>query len=235
MVASISCICSICTRRFTLMFKSAAIALLLLLTGCAMQSAPAISHDGLELVDAGSLDTVYRRPGVNLGEYNRFIVGDCSVAFRKHWQRDQNSTSRGVNSRISDEDMENTKARLGKLCHEIFVEELTRDGGYPVVDTAGVDVLELRPAIVDLDINAPDTFTAGRSRSYTTSAGGMTLYLESFDSLTGEIVGRVIDKRKAPENFELQWTNSVTNTRDAKRILRLWGSRLRDMADNARH
>lgn len=218
------------------LFLSTVFCLSMVLSSCEMTGSqpPSLSHDGLERVATKSLDEVYRRPGIDLADYHSFIVRDCSVAFKKYWQRDYNSTTAAMMNRITDDDMAKTKARLGKLCHEVFVEELTRDEGYPMVTSAAVDVMELRPTIVDLDINAPDTRSAGSSRSYTTSAGSMTLYLEAYDSLTGEILGRIVDKRKSPENSQLQWTNSVTNTRDAKRILRRWGKILREMADQTR-
>ena len=42
----------------------------------------------------------------------------------------------------------------------------------------------LRPAIVDLEVTAPNTMAAGRSYTLSESAGAMTLYLEFFDSVT---------------------------------------------------
>ena len=38
------------------------------------------------------------------------------------------------------------------------------NAGYAITTEAGDDVLVLRPAIIDLDITAPDTRTPGRSR-----------------------------------------------------------------------
>jgi hypothetical protein len=71
--------------------------------------------------------------------------------------------------------------------------EVTQDGlhrvleedRYAVVDEAGEDVLLIRPAIINLDVNAPDTPQAGRSMTYVASAGEMTLYLEAYDSEPG--------------------------------------------------
>ncbi len=44
----------------------------------------------------------------------------------------------------------------------------------------------------NLYINAPDTMSAGRSRTYTTEAGEATLVLEARDSTSGALLGRVL-------------------------------------------
>ena len=58
------------------------------------------------------------------------------------------------------------------------------EDGYPVVEEAADDVLLLRPAIVNLDVAAPETSRMSRGRSYVDSAGQMTLYIELYDSVT---------------------------------------------------
>ncbi len=179
------------------------------------------------------MDAIYKKPDRDLSNYRRFKVSDCSVAFRKNWQRDQNTASRGVSRRVTDQDVMKIKQRLSEMCREIFIEELQKDDGYQVVEDAAGDVLELRPAIVDLDINAPDVMSAGFDRSYTTSAGSMDLRLEIHDSVSGEILGRIIDRYRDADSGRLEWTNAVTNAAEARRALRRWGKLFRDMADEA--
>ena len=233
-------------RRAAPLALALALPLPLILPGCAsLTDAPAdTSYDGLKLTSTAPMDAVYTKPGVDLSQYHQVIVDECSVAFRKNWQRDQNSSKGNLSGRVTDKDVAAIKKRLGQLCHDVFVEELqggtdsnssnAKSTGYQVVDTPAAGVLELRPSIVDLNINAPDIMAPGRSVSFTTSSGSMRLYLEAYDSVSGEILGRVIDKRKVPDKGYLDWTNQVTNTADAKRILRYWGSMLRDMLDKAR-
>lgn len=201
------------------------------LSGCAGMQPESISYDGLELVSTKPLDAVYKKPGADMGAYSKFIIADCSVAFTKGWQRDQNSANRG-SGRVTDKEVAAIKTRLGEMCTKTFKEAMTKDGGYTLTEQPGDDVLELRPAIVDLYINAPDVMSAGRSTSYTTSEGTMSLRLEAYDSVTGEIIGRAIDRRSARDNGQLRWTNSVTNAVEAQRILDRWAAILREMADN---
>ncbi len=207
----------------------------LVLSGCAsVSNAPPVSHDGLLLqTDATMSGVVYAREGVNLTSYNKFSVEGCSVAFRTDWQRDQNSSRRRVSDRVSDQDMNEIRSALGTLCDEQFSDVLNNDPAYTVVSGDAVDsaTLVLKPHIVNLDIAAPDVQSAGRSRSYTTEAGEMTLFLEVADASTGETLYRVIDRRRENNTGTLQWTNSVTNLSDARRILSYWGKSLRKALD----
>jgi hypothetical protein len=68
--------------------------------------------------------------------------------------------------------------------------------------------------------------SAGRSRTYTANAGRMTLVLELRDSVTGETLARVVDGRSARNAGMMTVTNRVTNTADARRIVRTWSQAL---------
>jgi hypothetical protein len=72
----------------------------------------------------------------------------------------------------------------------------------------------------------------GRSFTLSDSAGGMTLYLEIFDSVTGQILARAIDRQEDGGMGRIQWQNAVTNKAEADRILRRWASTLRTRLDD---
>jgi len=185
------------------------------------QELPEVNEDGLHLVKGSKLAIVYAEPGADLGPYKRVMMLDPYVAFRKNWARDQRQNS-AHKLRVSSTDMEKIKKNLASEFATVFVEELN-NGGYEVVTQAAEDVLLIRPAIINLDVNAPDTPTAGRTRTYTSSAGEMTLYIEVYDSVTGDIIAKALDRRSDNRNSGYYtWTNSVTNAAAAKRILRGW-------------
>jgi hypothetical protein len=124
--------------------------------------------------------------------------------------------------RISSKDIENIKNSLAELFNEVFTKELEK-AGYKVTTEAGDHVLLLRPAIVNLDVRAPDVPSAVRMYSYTTSAGEMTLYLEAYDSVTGDILAKAVDRRgDRAFHGSYTWTNSVSNRVAAERILKGW-------------
>jgi hypothetical protein len=120
------------------------------------------------------------------------------------------------------------------LFDSVFIEELTKDGGYDITEESADNVMRITPRIVDLDVYAPDTMTPGISRSYTESAGRMTLKLEIYDSVTSDLVATASDRREAPRRNYLQWTNSVSNSAEARRMLQRWAVDLRERLDQAR-
>jgi hypothetical protein len=114
----------------------------------------------------------------------------------------------------------------------VFTEELTKNG-YPVVDESGDDVLRVSAAIVNLYITAPEKMSAGRSRTYTTSAGHMTLIAELRDSVTGKLMARAVDSVQGRDTGNFQITNSVTNMSSARTALIKWARVLREGLDEA--
>jgi hypothetical protein len=202
--------------------------LALLAGGACAADLPETSHDGLQLVP-GKVKVLYVKPGASLSPYKRVAITDAYVAFRKDWEREHKTGA----LRVSAKDMEKIKTGLAADLRKIFTEELQK-GGYEVVQEGGDDVLVLRPAIIDLDVAAPDTMEPGRSRSFSTSAGAMTLYLEVYDGASGEILVRAVDPKEARDNGRMMWQTSVTNRAEADRMLRKWAVLLREALDRAR-
>ena len=209
---------------------------LLLMTGGTLAAAaegPAeLTHDGLVLVHDTKVMAAWVKPGADFSVYDRVMMLQAYVAFRSGWQRDQNRSS--VN-RVTNRDVQRIKDEMANLFREVFVEELSSDGGFEVVDTPDTDVLLVRPAIIDLDVTAPDTRSAGRSRSFASTAGAATLYLELFDSVSGEILARAVDRQAANRPGDvMRISNTVTNRAEAKQVLAGWADLLRQSLDEVR-
>jgi hypothetical protein len=196
----------------------------------AKKKPPKVSHDGLQLQKDTKVAFVYLEPDADFSQYRRIAILDCTVAFRKNWQRDYNRDVIGLEGRISDQDILEIKKRVADEFVKVFVNELETKGGYSIVKVAAEDVLVLRPAIVELDITAPDTMTPG-TRSVARSAGRMTLYLEFFDSVSGDIIARVIDPVSAPDAGAFVSYRSA-NTAEGNRIMSRWAVILRDHLDS---
>jgi len=192
---------------------------------------PAVSPEGLELVESDRSGEIYADPNVDWSVYTEVHLQDATVAFRRNWQRDQN---RGDPFKVDDKDMERIKRELSELFREVFSAELSQGGGYVLSDTSGSHVLSIKPAIVDLDIAAPDTMRSYNSKQFAETAGRMTLKLELHDSVTGALLATARDRREAPRRGYMQWTSSVTNRAEAERILKSWAQGLRQRLDAAR-
>lgn len=181
------------------------------------------TFDNLVPVEESAVAMAYIDPDVDFSVFKRVAIVEPFVAFRSNWQRDQN---RRRTRNITTRDMERIKQDVAILFERVFTERLEA-AGYEVVDVAADDVLVIRPAIIDLDITAPDIRTGGRSRTYSASAGAATLYIQLFDSVTGEIVGRAADRRVARSTGGMiSWSNSVSNMADASRSMGVWADAL---------
>jgi len=192
--------------------------------------APEISHDGLYLQDSSKIALAYVKPNADFSVYTEFKMLEAYVAFRKNWQRDTKVGGR----RVSNKDMERIKGEVAELLHESFQKELDEVGGYRFVEGSDDHVMILRPAIIDLDITAPDIPVAGRVTNYVASAGAATLYLELYDSVSGEILARLVDRRTTRDYGMATWANSVSNRADAARMFRRWANLLRQGMDEQR-
>ncbi|MEN8210103.1 MAG: DUF3313 family protein [Thermodesulfobacteriota bacterium] len=207
---------------------------LVMFSACVSNTLPQTTHDGLVLVSDTKFGEVYKKPYAQLIEYKKFILAPCQVAFEKNWLGDQNM-NRNLSQRVSQKDVNRIKQALSTECDKYFKQALLQEPAYPLTDITDKDqpVLILRPSIINLEINAPDVRSPGRSRIFTTSAGEMTLFLELIDSISGEILARVVDKRQGLDSGRMQWTNSITNRVEAERILAQWARLLRSELDAA--
>lgn len=191
---------------------------------------PEYTVEGLKLVpNTKDIALVYAEPGADLSQYGRVYLVEPYVAFKKNWKRDH---SRG-SLRVTSNDMDRIKERVSKLFMEIFTEELEK-GGYTLANERAEDVLIVRPAIIDLDVKAPDLRSAGRTETYTTSAGSMILYLELYDSETDDLLAKALDAKGDRDSGYMQWQSRATNYAAAKRMMRPWAEALRNGLDEAR-
>ena len=205
--------------------------LLVGVSGCASRpAAPDVTEDGLARVDIRGVDAAYRRPGADLSKYRKVMLDPVQVAFDPDWDPQRT----GSRLKLKAEDRERIRLELAELFMQVFSEELTKDGGPPLVTSAGPDVLRLSTGLADVYVNAPDTMEAGRSRTYTMSAGSATLVAEVRDSESGAILGRLFDRREADSAF-VQWSNSVHNSAEARRMFAHWAKLLRQRFDAVRN
>ncbi len=183
---------------------------------------PEVSHDGLHLMKDTKLRAVYMKPGADLKSYDKVALLAAYVAFNKNWKREQNEEAMDLSDMISDQDMNRIRTDLATEFNKVFTDVLTK-AGHQMVTTGGTGVLIVRPAIVNLEVTAPDTMSAGMQQSFSASAGQMTLYMELLDGKTGDIIARIIDPEAAGGPFA-EVRNSVTNLAAADEVLRRWAT-----------
>ena len=210
------------------------LAVAILVIGCQSIDTPPVSPEGMQLTHNTRSTIEYRKEGVNFADYSKVQFAPSTVAFKNNWQRDYNRNQASLSSRIKDRDVVRIKEAVKVLLEETFKAEFGKEGGYPIVEHATADTLLLKPSIIDLDVNAPDIMTATRSKTYVDEAGQATLFLEVYDAVSGEILARITDTQTVGDNHGFhQWANRVTNTADAKRVIKKWAKTLRTKFDQA--
>ena len=79
---------------------------------------PEVTYDGLVRADKSAADLVYLLPNVDFSVYDKVILLEPKIAFRKNWKNDINSRS-GPEVNISNRDME----RMIDVGKDLFMDE----------------------------------------------------------------------------------------------------------------
>ncbi|MGK6356783.1 DUF3313 family protein [Sphingomonas sp. DT-207] len=183
------------------------------------------SWDNLLRIKAKKLDAVYLLPHADFRGYTKVMLDPTEVAFRKNWQRDQNSMVDGASRDVSDSDarriIDEAKQGFDKIFHDAYTK-----AGYQVVTQPGPDVLRIRTAVLNLDIEAPDT-AVGITRSYTHEAGSAMLVVEARDSVSGAVLGRAVDAQET-DDFGPYIRNRATNAGEFEQLFSRWAKESTD-------
>lgn len=196
------------------------LAIALALSASAARAQPQTEWDGLALQPSTQFGAVYLAPGADFRGYTKIMIDPPEAAFRRDWQRNYNSTQRGLSGRISDNEAREALDLFKTGFGEIFRDAYAR-AGYQIVATPGPDVLRLRTAVLNIEVGAPDQMSSGRSRTYSEDVGQATLLLEARDSMSNALLGRAVDQHMISDSYVLQ-RSRVTNRTDFERLFRSW-------------
>jgi hypothetical protein len=189
-----------------------------------------LSFDGLHKVDNSQADLAWARPDFDISGYTKimFVRGGIQYTPAKNKGRTSMERQRGGPYFID----ENSRERFEELVRTTFTEEMQKIERFEIVTEPGPDVMIIHGGLLNVESYVPvDDFsrTAGRSSIFISSVGEATLVLELKDSETGAILARSIDRRAAaPIGGTMQESNRVTNAAEVRRLIRFWGTRLRE-------
>ena len=187
-----------------------------------------VTVDGLHKVANSAFRDAWVKPSADFRAYSAVVLDPVDISYRRKPKSTKYSTGSG-NFALTDDQM----ARMKRYFRDVFTAELTRSPHYGITDSAGPAVLRLTPSIIDLRVKVPTELTPDRGRIYVTNVGNMTLMLELRDSLSGELLARVADRREAriSGGFDLRLSTSVSNTNAVKSVFRRWAEILRTRLD----
>ena len=193
------------------------------------QAASPATYEGLVAVQSRDLDEFYLRPNADLAAYRKIVIDPVQVTFRKDWNKDF-VDPHGSMRRLLQDDVrliaEETAATLQSAVAEAF-----KARGYEIAAAPGPGVLRLSPSIADLYVNAAENLATGGgiTKSFTKDAGEATLVLEARDSVSGTLLGRVVDHRTARESKgtqigDVRRTTTVSNNFWFDATFRRWAT-----------
>ena len=189
---------------------------------------PAMSPDGLRLVKNTEFAVVYVKPGATLKPYTQFAILNCFVSFAPNWRENMQTN---FNIPITEDQIKQTETELAAEFKKVFVAQLEQ-GGYQLTTDAGPNVLVLRPAIINLQITAPQDMEDPDENDVDLGRQ-MTLFLELYDSVTSELLARVIDPEEASNYGIFTWGSKVGNIEAANQIMTKWSDTLRHYMEAA--
>lgn len=189
----------------------------------------AVSHDGLEKIIVKGIDLAYARPGATLTKYDKVMIDPIEVTFHKDWDLKK----MGSAFMLTTTERETIRKNVAKIVYEELSKELQAKSTYQVVDMAGPTVLRVRPIVANLYVNAIDTMSTGRSGAVTAVPGEMTLIEELYDSESGAVLARVVDRSVALDATMITVSSGVFNITEARTIASEWARTLRSGLDRA--
>ncbi len=189
-----------------------------------------LSFDGLHKVDNSQADVAWARPDFDISGYTKIWLVGAGIEYRQVKDRGRSTIARSQGGPYFIDDK--SRAQFEELVGKVFKEEFEKIEKYELVDGPGPDVLMIRGGLLDVTSYVPPDPIGGRSYIYLSSVGEATLVLELRDSETGTILARSVDRRAA-ETIGGTFTrsNSVTNSAEARRLIRFWATRLREGLD----
>jgi hypothetical protein len=189
----------------------------------------AMGRGGLQKTSVKGLELAYVRPGASLAAYKRVKLDPVEVQFDKSWD----PTRTGSRIKLGPEEREKIRASVAKLVEEEFAKTLQKGGTYQLTTESAPDVLRVKVSVLNVYINAPAGTGAGRSKTYVSSAGQMTLLAELSDSVSGQVLARVADRREGNSLARMERADRIENEGAAREVAAAWAQILRNALDKA--
>lgn len=194
-----------------------------------------VSYDGLHRVKKSVMDEAYIKPDIDLSGYTKIMIDPVSVSYKRKPPppaASMRASGSRSNFALTDQQME----QLTQLFHEAFVEAMTKNASWEVVESPGTDVLRIEAALIDLVVKVPTRPTTGQTYYFVSEIGEVTLVAEIRDSQSREILARVADRSliKPAGSGDLAFTTGVSARADVRRLFDAWAGLIRTGLDRVR-
>ena len=188
----------------------------------AQDELPQTSEEGLEVVARTDSTLLYRRPGTTFADYDELILLDAFVSIDEDWLRNYNRQVMRTR-RLRDKDVKEITERIRLGFWEVFGGDLFADGSYKEVPAAKEGVLILRPAIIDVSVNAHNVSGDAMVQNFDSDTNGsMTLIMEIYNAANSELVGRLYSKESIGGVPDFAMESESSNRADEEAVYKRW-------------
>ena len=154
------------------------------------------SYDGLVQVKRTGYRNVWVKPDVDISVYTKIVPGPAQFHYREVRDVPRTSAARLSSSTNEFPIGENARMRLEGIMEDAFDEEIRDSKYFTVVEEPGRDALFIWGGLHDIVSHVPPD-NIGRSEIYLSQVGQATLVLQIEDSMSREVLARVVDRRAA--------------------------------------
>ena len=197
------------------------LAVLLGIVGCAAQ--PTLTSDGLVSERSAKFDELYLRPNADRSAYRRALIEPVPVKFAKDYLTRQH----GLNHLLAQplgrpyQDPEAVAQDLAALM-QASLRDAFRAANYEIAGEPGPGVLRISARVDELYINAPDEMSSSVRAAANRDTGQATLSLEAADSVTGNVLARIVHRTIVREATRANLADDTTNRFWLETAFRRW-------------
>jgi hypothetical protein len=189
-----------------------------------------MTADGLTRIKNPALKNAWAKPDADFDSYRALMIDPVQISYKRKPKSNRYSTTSSNFALTAGQ-----TAEVKRMLRDAFLAAMLEDPPYPIVEQPGPGVLRLEAAIVDLIVKVPTSQRGGSDLVFTSSTADMTLLLELRDSLSGEILARLADRKEARAAGhgvdDLYYSNSATNAAAVRRVFQRWARILRARFD----
>jgi len=189
------------------------------------------TFDGLVRVDNTTMSKVWVREDINLSAYDKLMPVLTGVQYRT--VKKTSATMSRASTQTEFYIPEEARKAFEQDVEEVFGQEFAKSKHFTVTDKPGDGVLLVRAELQDVVSKVPPETGIGREYNFIRSVGDATLVLELYDSDSGEILARAVDRREfTTPGARVERSTEGFNRANVRRGLEFWASILVNALDS---